>query len=636
MNFRHFCLLLIILAFFMPDEILAQKKLILRDPQITYTVDSNYFENIEWKEKSSYDSIHALPNKTLFLSNPDISKEYWAKIIITNANSEISDWILVSYFYSIDEIDLIIKDSIGNIEKQYFRDTMSIYSREIQHKQPSFALSIKPFETKTLYIKIKNESTYEYNFGIFSHFHFFTNYFREYLLVGLFYGLMLFVFIYSLINYIFFRDNVVLIYLFFILSQTIHMLFRDGNGLYVLPAFTEYADLIKNLSRASISVFILIYTLSFLKIKRSDLSYKLVVVFILARILYAAFMLGNTSLLTFHFELFAILISTFLSVKSFLEKDVEAKYMAVGFSLMSISYFVFYLSVVWFSSLGTLGYFIMYFGIAAESIFTTLALTERFKRIRLDNYKKDQMNKELEKTVTQRTELISMQNKILEEQSSELNSFLYSASHDLKGPLKSIEGLINLGMIDPEVDHKQIYRLMSEKLFTLEENISDLYNVTIIKNNGKDLGIIDFDKIHAETLEKYSQQISHSKILVQYRSGIAKPYKGDLFPVKIIYQHIVGNAIKFIDPDKDSYLKIRITENERQYNLSFEDNGVGIREEILSSIFNMFYRGNENSRNDTGLGLYMVKLAVKKLNGEIEVKSVFGQGSSFSVTIPKT
>ena len=609
--------------------------MLLDNPKTTYSLDSNYIERIKWIPLGSKDSLVVLPMEKRFMSNPKVAEEYWFRVTIKNNNKELSDWIIVSYFYSVDEIDILIKDSTGKIISQYFRDTMSLYSRLIQHKQPSFSITLNPNETKTVYFRIKNESTYEYNFGIFSHFRFFEVYFIEYLLIGLFYGFMLFALLYSVFNYIFFRDNVLLIYFFFILSQTIHMLFRDGNGMYLLPAYSEYSDLIKNLSRASISVFILIYTLYFLKIKTSDLTFKLILLFILARIVFALYMLNSTSLITFHFELFAILISTYLSVRAFIKKDSEAMYMAIGLIILSLCYFTFYISVVWYSKIGSFGFFIMYFGIALESVFTTLALTERFKRIKLDNYKKDLMNKELEQIVTTRTELITMQNKLLEEQSSELNSFLYSASHDLKGPLKTLEGLINLGLKDPEVNHEQIYTLLKEKLLTLEENVSDLNSVTVIKNNGKELGTIDFEKIYLSVIKKHSSLLN-DKIEIRFNAEIQNSYQGDLFPIKTIYQHIISNAIKFRDTKKDSYLSITITEESGYYKLSFEDNGVGIKENILPSIFNMFYRGNEKSRNDTGLGLYIVKLAVKKIGGTINVQSTFGIGSTFTITFPKT
>jgi len=630
-NYYIFTVALIVYfsALFSTQDCLAEKKLLLNEGQNYFSLDSNYFEKIKWEDIDNYSF---LPNNRLFIHNPNTDEAYWYRIKITNNSQNNSEWILVSYFYSIDEIDLIIKNENGQIEKQYYRDTMSVYDRIIQHNQPSFSISIAKGETKTLFIKIKNESTYEYAFGLFTHFSFFSTYLKEYYLIGLFYGFMLFILIYSLINYAFFRDKVILLYILFITSQIVHMLFRDGYGVLIFPTITEYADVLKNLSRASISVFILIYTLLFLNLTRKNLVFYFVVTFILARIVYAIYMMGDTSLITYHFELFAILISTGLSIYAYFKKYIDAKYMVIGLTIMSIAYFTFYLSVVWISSIGNIGYFIMYFGIAAECIFTTLALTERFKRIQIDNYNKNTLTKELEESIAKRTDLIVIQNKVLEEQTSELNAFLYSASHDLSGPIKSLIGLLYLAEKDPDANYKELYSMMSEKLTTLESNISDLNAVSILKNKTIQLAEINFRTIHNDTIKKYAQLIEQNKISISLDLKTNYIFTHDNFSIYTIYNNIVSNAIKFHDTTRPSFLKIIIEKNNDQITLSFIDNGIGIESDKFDKIFKMFYRGNTRSKNDIGIGLYISKLAAQKLGGELEAESSFGIGSKFTVS----
>jgi signal transduction histidine kinase len=631
---KYFLLFSLLLSGLMPASLSAKDPLLLNDPDFTYSLDSNYFETIEWTGPSFSSPPKTLPNQRRFFFNPNNKKDYWFRLSMTNTNSKVKDWLIVSYFYTIDEIDVFIQDSTGKTEKQYFRDTMTIYQRPVQHKQPVFLISLQPNETKTVYIKIKNESSYEYSFGVFSPFHFSSVYFKEQLLVGLFYGLMLFVLIYSAINYIFFRNKVILIYIIFILCQITHMLFRDGNGLYLLPYYPEYADLIKNLSRASLSISILFYTVFFLKINRKSLAFKFVMLFILARIIVALVMLNTTSIVTFSLEFGAILICTILSIRASIAKDPDANYMTVGFSALCFSYFIFYLSVIGFSAIGDIGFFILYFGLAAESIFTTLALTERFKRIRIDNSRKDQMNRELEQTVAERTELITIQNKLLKEQSNELNQFLYSASHDLKGPLKSIEGLINLAEQDPTANLKQLYDMVREKLQTMDTNIYDLTSVTTIKNKEEKTDLINFHKIYQDTIRKFQSRINPDEITLTIDTNITTIFKSDPYVIGPIFENIIDNAIKFRDPTKKSMLAIKVEQKDQNLHIYFKDNGIGIEEHKIQNIFNMFYRGNELSRNDTGLGLYIVKIAVKKLNGEISLESTFGQGSTFHIVLP--
>lgn len=631
---RYLIVFLLVFTGLIPFFVSAKDPLILNNPDITYSIDSNYFETVELSGNSLSKPVEILPNQRRFFFNPDIKKEYWFRFSMTNTNPDITEWLIISYFYTIDEIDVFIQDSTGKTEKQYFRDTMTIYERPVQHKQPVFRVLLEPNETKLIYVRLKNESVYEYSFGIFSPFHFASIYFREQLLVGLFYGLMLFVLIYSAINFIFFRNKVILIYIVFILCQITHMLFRDGNGLYLLPYYPEYADLIKNLSRASLSISILLYTVFFLKIRRKSFAFRFVMFFILARTVFALVMLNTTSLVTFTFELSAIIICTFLSIRASIAKDPDANYMTVGFSLLCLSYFIFYLSVIGFSFLGNIGFFILYFGLAAESIFTTLALTERFRRIRRENFRKDQMNKELEKTVAERTELITIQNKLLKEQSHELNQFLYSASHDLKGPLKSIEGLINLAETDPNADLKQLYGMIREKLQTMDNNISDLTSVTNIKNKEEKSEVINFHKIYHETLRKFQARINPDEMNISFETRITSIFQSDPYVINPIFENIVDNALKFRDPKKKSKLEILVEQRDRNLHLYFKDNGIGIEEYKIKNIFNMFYRGNELSKNDTGLGLYIVKIAVKRLNGEISLDSVYGEGCTFHIILP--
>ena len=622
----------VLLNSLLSQESLAQKTLLLENAKTIYPIDSNCFERIRWEHKNSYDSAVVMPSDRLYAYNSSVEKDYWYRLKVRNNNAKLNSWILVSYFYSIDELDILIKDSLDREEKLFFRDTIRFSSREIEHRQPSFLFTIKPGETKTIYLRLKNESIYDYTFGIYSPSKFFSHNIQESFFVGLFYGLMFFVLIYSLINYLIFRDNVVLLYIFFILSQTIHMLYRDGNALLVLPLSLEYADLMKNISHTSISVFILLYTISFLKLKHSSISYRIAVFYIIIRILYAVIVLDNTYTITYYLELFAILYSTGLSIKAVLDKDADARYMVVGLSLISISYFIFYLSVLWIHHIGWLGFFIMYFGIAGEAIFTTLALTERYKRIKLENFKKDKISHELEQAVAESTALITMQNKLLEEQASELNSFLYSASHDLSGPIKSIEGLINLAIIDPTAELAVLYEMMKEQLANLENNVTDLNSVSIIRNKGKNLKEINFEAIHIDITKSFSTLIDSNRVSIFFQSTIENLFQDDYFTITTIYHHLLENAVKFRDVKKQSFLKITVSEKDKRISLTFEDNGIGIEKAQIENIFKLFFRGTENTKNDTGLGLYIVQLAIKKLNGEIEVESVLGKGSIFRVS----
>ena len=100
-----------------------------------------------------------------------------------------------------------------------------------------------------------------------------------------------------------------------------------------------------------------------------------------------------------------------------------------------------------------------------------------------------------------------------------------------------------------------------------------------------------------------------------------------------IIQNLIENPIKYADFSKSSnFLNIKIVTSEKGAELIFEDNGIGITEEYQKKVFDMFYKIN-NGSNGTGLGLYIVKTTIEKLNGSVRMESTPGVGSVFYVNL---
>ena len=128
---------------------------------------------------------------------------------------------------------------------------------------------------------------------------------------------------------------------------------------------------------------------------------------------------------------------------------------------------------------------------------------------------------------------------------------------------------------------------------------------------------------------------NYSNSTIQFTNGLKKQFISDGFAVKAIYQNIFENALKYRDFKRDLILKITIEDLTSHIKITFNDNGQGISEVIRPKIFNMFYRANVNSNNDTGLGLYIVKKALIKIGGTITVKSTENIGSIFEIILPR-
>jgi signal transduction histidine kinase len=122
---------------------------------------------------------------------------------------------------------------------------------------------------------------------------------------------------------------------------------------------------------------------------------------------------------------------------------------------------------------------------------------------------------------------------------------------------------------------------------------------------------------------------------IEFRQTIAQDFVliSDRIRLTVILSNLIGNAIKYHDINK-AHPVIIIGFDHEQNALYVEDNGSGVMPEHQQKIFNMFYRGSDRVTG-SGLGLFITKEAVTKLGGAITLKSIYGEGSIFSVKFPK-
>lgn len=233
-----------------------------------------------------------------------------------------------------------------------------------------------------------------------------------------------------------------------------------------------------------------------------------------------------------------------------------------------------------------------------------------------------------------REELIE-KNRQLEKAYEELDRFVYSASHDLRAPLMSILGITNLALMEPDVQSQNEYlELISQSVKKMDIfilNIIDYYKNERGKSN---ITNIDFQTLieDARLSIQYLPEFNNFKINIHLLQDA--PFFSDLVKLRMIFNNLITNAVKFQSLNiPDPKLDISITVSQKQAELVFEDNGKGIREDDLKQIFTMFYRADE-SKSGSGIGLYIVSEAVKKLGGQIWASSQFEKGTHFKIIIP--
>jgi PAS domain S-box-containing protein len=216
----------------------------------------------------------------------------------------------------------------------------------------------------------------------------------------------------------------------------------------------------------------------------------------------------------------------------------------------------------------------------------------------------------------------------------ELDSFVYKASHDLKAPLRSVMGLIKLAKLELKDNTQQKYLdMMNKSVLSLDAFIKDL---TLFSRNNRlevESKLISLPGLIDEALDNLMFLENAYKIKINKNFEIKSEFYSDVTRVGTILNNLISNAFKYHRFENNSYINILIEADKDWATIIIEDNGSGIDSLYVDRIFDMFYRASENSYG-SGLGLYIVKNAVTKLNGTIEVDSILNKGTKFKVVIP--
>jgi signal transduction histidine kinase len=222
---------------------------------------------------------------------------------------------------------------------------------------------------------------------------------------------------------------------------------------------------------------------------------------------------------------------------------------------------------------------------------------------------------------------------IIEEKNKELDSFFYRVSHDLKGPISSLLGLHPLVKVDIHDAHSLNYFTMyHNQILRINDIVMSLIDITRMKHLEVKRVSIDFYQMVDDCISSYSYFENFGKItfIKEIESGIS--FKSEWAIVNTIVQNLIENAIKYAS-DTSPFVKISVYVKDSLVYISVEDNGQGIPQEHQSKIFDMFHRANDRVQG-SGLGLYILKRAVERLKGSIEVTSALQLGSCFTVKLP--
>jgi PAS domain S-box-containing protein len=247
----------------------------------------------------------------------------------------------------------------------------------------------------------------------------------------------------------------------------------------------------------------------------------------------------------------------------------------------------------------------------------------------------------------------------LQETNRELDIFFYKASHDLKGPLASIRGIINLARMEEkrsgETEKRRAgeafapspllpvpdsffkitgnyFGLIEGSVKRLDSTLMDLIELARTRQGVSKLTAINIKSMTEEILESLSNVGCHDKIRFEIHIDSSIELVADKVLLQSVFQNLIHNAINYCN-DKNPGILIHVRETGDGIELEITDNGKGIAENIRHKVFDMFYRGHPDS-GGSGLGLFIVKNALEKMKGKIRFESEEGKGTTFFVDIP--
>ncbi|WKN29795.1 HAMP domain-containing sensor histidine kinase [Porifericola rhodea] len=217
----------------------------------------------------------------------------------------------------------------------------------------------------------------------------------------------------------------------------------------------------------------------------------------------------------------------------------------------------------------------------------------------------------------------------------DLDNFVYHASHDLRAPLRTVLGMLSI--LKSETNKEQRKRcvdLIEGSIKRLDTLVVDLLSISRNNRTKNPLVKINFMVEVNLAVSNYYHVGNTKNLEITTKVSQPVPFVADLTRIRIVLNNIISNAIKYRRYYlQRSFIDIRIWVDHEAAHIEIEDNGEGIPEEKLSHIFDMFYRASEQSEG-SGLGLYIVKDALDKLEGDIQVDSTFDQGTTFKLKIP--
>lgn len=581
----------------------------------------------------------------------------WLRVTLKNS-SPTTTWYLEIPAPFLEYVDFYQQDSAGwgQLQSGYYRP-QSV--RKVPHTGHVFPLEFKADSTATAYILISGTSPKTFPLFVISKEAFHNQVRLQDVGYGMFFGILIIMFFYNMIIYLTLRQINYLLYICTIVCTFLIFASASGYaGKFLWPETPQLNFYAGRMSLSALALFLAPFTYRFLEVPRYSPMMARALLTLIPLAILAAILIATGLLPSAGNHLITISIITWLSagIVCRIKGNRNANFFIAAWTV----YFVGGLLLTLRNS-GVLGFtfWTTHFaeiGAALETTLIAFALAYQYRAMKQAQEDaqarmltlQQQTNDQLELKVAERTtqlsraneeltttlETVQEQSKLIEAKNAELDGFFYRVSHDLKGPISSMQGLYNLAKLevkDPtglmflDRKHEQVQRL--------NDIISGLIELTKLQGSALTLQKVDFNKLVNECLATYSGNEKFQAIEIRKHIDLNLEFHSEWTLINAIVQNLIENAIKY-SGRKNPFVQIRIEKVPDGLQISVKDNGNGISAEHQAKIFEMFYRATSDEPG-SGLGLYILKRSVDRLKGTVEVKSEPGLGTEFLVKLPE-
>jgi len=259
-------------------------------------------------------------------------------------------------------------------------------------------------------------------------------------------------------------------------------------------------------------------------------------------------------------------------------------------------------------------------------------LGDTIKRIRAErNFKR--LNKELEKKVEKRTRELEKANK-------ELESFSYNVSHDLRAPLRAIDGYTSLLLEDyyddVDEDGKDFLQIVNDETKRMGVLIDDLLSFSRMNRKDQKLRHFSMRPVVDECINEIRQ--ANPDVEPHFEIGELPEVYADPRLIRQVWINLLSNAVKYRNPDRKPEIKVnsKFDKEKRRYVFSVEDNGVGFDMKYVDKLFGVFQRlHSDDEFEGTGIGLALVQKIITRHGGKVWAESELNRGTTMYFSLPE-